>query len=115
MTYRSSTAASSLTNPPKAIVPRLSGLPVSSALSSAAATQRMQGGAVYFYSSTHTSTAVIASNFFSDGKKLGMQAGDLVIGVSFSTAASAPKTYMAAVKTVSTSGATLSSHIVVST
>ena len=115
MTYRSSTAASSVTNPPKAIVPRMSGLPVSSALSSAANVQAKQGGAVFFYSSTHTSTAVVAANFFSDGKALGMQAGDLVIGVSYSTAASAPKVYMAAVKTVSTSGATLSSHILVST
>jgi len=93
----------------------MGGLAASSALSSAAATQRLQGGAVFFYSSTHTSTAVIASNFFTDGKRLGMQAGDLVLGVSYSTAASNPKVYMAAVKTVSTSGATLASHIVVST
>lgn len=115
MTYRSSTAASSLTNPPRVLIPRMGGLAVSSALSSATNIQRRQGGALYFYSSTHTSTAVIAANFFTDGKKLGMQAGDVVLGVSYSTAASNPKVYMAAVKTVSTSGATLASHIVVST
>jgi len=110
MTYRSSTAASSLTNPPRLMVPSIGAL-ASSALSSAANTLRRQGGALWYYSSTHGTTQVIASNFISDGKKLGMHPGDVVMGNVVSTAGGAPITYTVSVRTVSTSGATLAGMI----
>lgn len=114
MAYKSSTNASSVANPPKLLVPSIGAFAASSAFSSAAV-QRQYGGALWHYVSTHSSTAVIAANFFSDGKKLGMKVGDAVWGVQFSTAGSSGKVYHGTVKTVSTSGATLSGSILFST
>lgn len=114
MAYKGTTAASSVTNPPRLLIPSIGTL-ISSAFSSAAATQRQQGGALWYYASTHTSTDVVGSNFFTDGKKLGMRPGDAVLGVYFSTAGSSSKIYAGSVKTVSTSGATLSGSILFST
>lgn len=51
----------STSNPPKLLVPSLG-----------------QAPALWGYRSTHTSTEVLASNFFSDGAALGMQVGDFV-------------------------------------
>lgn len=106
MAYRGSTAASSLTNPPRCLIPHMGGI-VSSAFSSATNVQRQQGGGLWFYSSTHSAATVAGSNFFTDGKKLGMKPGDILIGNVFSTAGSTPATYIASVKSVSSSGATI--------
>jgi len=109
MSYSGSTAASSVANPPRLLVSAPHGqLPSSTGLSTTAATQHQQGGSIWFYSSTNKTTDVYASNFFSDGKNLGMKPGDLLFGNHFTSAGSSVVTYIATVIGVSTSGASLS-------
>jgi hypothetical protein len=54
------------------------------------------------------STDILASNFFSDGLKLGMRPGDVVMGVQFSSAGSSIQFFIGAVSGVSSDGASLS-------
>lgn len=108
MSYSGSTAASSVANPPRLIGGGFATLPASTGLSTDPATQHYQGGQLWFYGSTNLTTDITASNFFSDGKALGMRAGDVVIGVQFSSAGSSVQLFAGAVTGVSTSGASLS-------
>jgi len=108
MAYSGSTAASSVANPPRLLVGQIASLPGTTGLSTATATQHQQGGQVWFYTSTNYSTDILASNFFTDGKNLGMRPGDLVLGNQFSSAGSSVQTFICTVTGVSTSGATLS-------
>ena len=57
--------AYSTTNPPTLLVPSIGNKP-----------------ALWAYSSTHTSTEILASNFFSNGAGLGMKVNDILITVS---------------------------------
>ena len=74
------------------------------------------GGRVWLYQSTNASTDMMAANSFSDAYQLGMQAGDIVLGV-YSTAAGSSQAiaYLAVVGKTSTSGAALSTFAVTST
>lgn len=108
MAYSGSTAASSVANPPRLLVGQMASIPGTTGLSTTAATQHQQGGQLWFYSSTNLTTDVFVSNFFTDGKALGMRPGDLVLGNQFSSAGSSVQTFFGTVTGVSTSGATLS-------
>jgi len=110
MAYVGSTAASSVSNPPVKIATGIMASYVHSASSimSTAIPGTKQGGSLWFYSSTNVSTKVTAANFFTDGKALGMRAGDVVMYSYYSTAGSSMTLNLAPVKSVSTSGASLS-------
>lgn len=56
--------AYSTSNPPQLIAPSIGGKP-----------------ALWIYTSTHSSTEIIAASFFSNGSNLGMKAGDLLLSV----------------------------------
>lgn len=56
--------AYSTSNPPQLLVPSIGGKP-----------------ALWAYSSTHSSTEVIAASFFANGSNLGMKTGDLLLSV----------------------------------
>ena len=88
MAYQSSTAASSLSNPPRLMFTAMTAIPETTGLSTATNQQHQQGGQLWFYSSTNLTTDITASNFFSDGKELGMRPGDVVVGNQFSSAGS---------------------------
>ena len=110
MAYQSSTAASSVANPPRCLVPSFSGLAGTTNLSTAngANTYREQGGGLWFYASSHGSTQVQDSNFFTDAKDLGIKPGDVLLGFQWTTAGSSIVTYMGVFAAVSTAGANLS-------
>lgn len=106
MAYSGTTAATSLANPPRALlVAGLNALPASTGLSSAPAAPNGQGGGLWYYSSTNLTTDLTAAGFFSDGKALGMRPGDMVMGCQFSSAGSTVTTFMGAIVSVSTAGA----------
>ncbi len=108
MSYSGTTAGSSVSNPPRLLTGGLATQPATTGLSTAAASQHQQGGNLWFYSSTNKTTDIKASNFFSDGKKLGMRPGDTVIGNWFTSAGSSVVNFMGTIVSVSTSGASLS-------
>ena len=108
MSYSGSTALSSVSNPPRLLVGPLSTIPATTGLTTGAADQHQQGGQLWFYSSTNLTTDVLASNFFTDGKALGMRPGDIVMGNQFSSAGSSIETFIGSITGVSTSGASMS-------
>jgi hypothetical protein len=110
MSYYGTTASSSLVNPPRLLISAPHGqLPNSTGASTTQNTQRQQGGSLWYYSSTNKTTDVFVSNFFSDGKKLGMKPLDIVLMTQFTSAGSSVVTMIGTVTGVSTSGATLAS------
>lgn len=116
MAYSGSTASSSLANPPRQLLSAgFSGLPASTGFTPQASlgAPNGQGGSVWHYCSTNTTAEVVASNFFTDGKALGMRPGDLVMGVSFSTIGSSGVPWLGCVSHVSTSGASLTTVLAV--
>lgn len=108
MAYYSSTKGSSVSNPPRLLVGTLAGSRGSSLMSTAKAGQHQQGGNLWYYGSTNPVGTVTGANFFTDGKKLGMQPGDVVMIAYFTTAGSSVVASMRCVEKVSTAGATLS-------
>lgn len=108
MAYSGSTAASSVANPPRAMIQSVGGSVNTTGLTTAPNAPGAQGGGLWFYSSTDPVATVLGTDYFSDGKNLGMKPGDVVIGVSFTSAGSSVITYMGAITGVSTSGASLS-------
>lgn len=108
MAYSGSTAATTLANPPRKVVEGVAGLAGTTGLTTAPGAPGAQGGALWVYSSTNATTDLVASNFFSDGRNLGMRPGDIVIGVQFTSAGSSVQTFIGAITGVSTSGASLS-------
>lgn len=62
------------------------------------------GGKMWLYKSTDVIATVEGANYFSNGKDLGMQPGDLVYIIDTTT----PHAYLETVATVTASGATLS-------
>lgn len=108
MAYSGSTAATTLANPPRKLIEGIAGIPGTTGLTTAPGSPGGQGGAIWFYSSTNATTDIVASNFFTDGKYLGMRPGDLVAGVQFTSAGSSVITFLGAITGVSTSGASLS-------
>lgn len=116
MAYLGSTQASSLANPPRLLMgtAAFSGNVASTVLSTAVPSDgsrsayNVQGGNVWLYTSSHGSTELMASNFFTDAKQLGMRPGDLLMGMQWTTAGSSLVFYMGGIATVSTAGANLS-------
>lgn len=108
MSYSGTTAASSLANPPRKLIEGVATLAGTTGLTTAPAAPGGQGGALWYYSSTNLTTDVTASNFFTDGKQLGMKPGDVVFDVQFSSAGSSVELLVGVITGVSTSGATLS-------
>jgi len=108
MAYSGTTAASSLANPPRKLVEAIAGNAGTTGLTTAPGAPGAQGGAIWTYCSTNATTDLTASNFFSDGKSLGMRPGDLVMGSQFTSAGSSVITFWGAITGVSSSGASLS-------
>ena len=108
MAYSGSTAASSVANPPRKLIEGMAGNAATTGLTTAPNNVSGQGGALWFYCSTNLTTDLTASNFFTDGKSLGMRPGDMVFGMQFSSAGSSVQTFMGAITGVSSSGASLS-------
>ena len=66
------------------------------------------GGGLGFYASTNLTTDMTVANFFSDAFYIGMRAGDIVQGVQFTSLGSSVITFVGAINSVSTAGASLS-------
>lgn len=95
--------AYSTSNPPRCILPAMGG-PLAANSTSVA-----NGAQLWFYSSTNGSTELMASNFFTDGKYLGMRTGDVLIHSGYSTQSSTGHILaIGMVADVSTAGARLS-------
>lgn len=116
MAYLSSTEASSVANPPRVIVSRFAGAEATtaakvSALSTGipadggASPYRTQGISVWAYASSHGTASLVDDDFFTDAYKLGMRAGDVVIGTHWTTLGSTPLISLGVIDYVSTAGA----------
>lgn len=114
MAYLGSTQATSLANPPVCIFSRVRSNVATTNLTTAHPTDgarsayAVQGGSVWQYQSSHGSTEVMASNFFSDAKNLGIRPGDMLWGLQWTTAGSSLVVYVGAFAAVSSDGAALS-------
>jgi hypothetical protein len=81
MSYSGSTAATP--NPPRLLVPAMSGpLPISSTSIYRRASQ------LWIYNTSDASTALMNAAYFTDGKQLGMQLGDMLMALCASTESS---------------------------
>lgn len=81
MSYSGSTAASP--NPPRLLVPAMSGpLPISST------SIARRGSQLWIYNTSDGTTLLQNAAYFTDGKQLGMQLGDMLMGLSWSTESS---------------------------
>lgn len=100
MAYAGTTAASSLANPPMRIAGGLGGVSEQSTASGG-------GRGVYLYNSSHSTTQLTDSNFFTDAYYLGMKAGDIVMGAQ--ATGSSVGVYMGVLGAVTTAGAALAS------
>ena len=118
MSYYGSTQSSSIANPPRLLTNPLASNPALAGSTEYLSTQGSTaannanapggGGQLWFYASTNLTTDLVAANFFSDGFYLGMRAGDIVHGAQFSSLGSSVTTFMGAIVSVSTAGASLS-------
>lgn len=81
MAYSGSTASSP--NPPRLLVPAMSG-PL--AMSSTSIARR--GAQLWTYNTSDGTTVMQNAAYFTDGKALGFQLGDIMIGLSWSTESS---------------------------
>ena len=119
MSYYGTTQASSIANPPRELTAPLAVNPALIGSTQYLSTQGSTaannpngpgggGGALWFYASTNLTTDIVATNFFSDGFYIGMKAGDIVQGAQFSSLGSTVTTFIGAIVSVSTAGASLS-------
>lgn len=74
MAYSGSTASATLVNPPNRVSQGLI-----SRRSVAESTSVNDGGSLWVYNSTNTTTAMYAVGFFTDGKEIGMRPGDILL------------------------------------
>lgn len=101
MAYLGTTAASSISNPPRSLQP-INDARIGSTAGPLAAR-------LWLYASTGTSSDPFTSNYFSDAQNLGMKEGDVVIYVGrTSTVTSSQVLGMGVVGAVSTDGTQLS-------
>jgi hypothetical protein len=119
MSYYGTTQLSSVSNPPRLLAAPFAANPAISGSTMYLSTQGSTaannpnavgggGGQLWFYASTNLTTDLTASNFFSDGFYIGMRPGDVVQGVQFSSLGSSVTTFVGAIVSVSTAGASLS-------
>ncbi len=80
MAYNGSTAGSTLANPPVLMFSGMGGRVLNNG-STLGGTGAGMGLQMWLYSSTDSSTAPLAANYFTDAKALGMKAGDVVLHV----------------------------------
>lgn len=81
MSYSGSTASSP--NPPRLLVPAMSG-PLAANSTSIA----RRGSQLWIYNTSDGTTALENAAYFTDGKNLGMQLGDMLMGLAWSTESS---------------------------
>lgn len=105
MAYVGSTAGTTLMNPPMMVGPAAIGGRFAANSTSIAA-----GSRLWIYNSSDTSTAWMNAGYFTDGARLGMRPGDLLVGVSWSTESSTGVVFVGGVlgTTLSTAGWNLS-------
>ncbi len=119
MSYFGTTQSSSVANPAVEIAGQMARNPALSGSTMFLSTQGSTaannpnapgggGGGLWKYVSSNLTTDLVAANFFSDGFYLGMKPGDIVIGAQFSSLASSVTTFIGAIVSVSTAGASLS-------
>ena len=119
MSYFGTTQASSIANPPRSIAlpwaqnPAITGSTMFLSTQGSTAANNPNapgggGGGLWFYASTNLTTDLTAANFFSDGFYIGMKPGDIVQGAQFSSLGSSVTTFIGAIVSVSTAGASLS-------
>ena len=80
MAYSGSTAASSLANPPSVVVTGHIG-----GRFAANSTAVASGRRIWLYNSSDATSLWSTPGYFTDGKTLGMNPGDLLLGVSWTT------------------------------
>lgn len=80
MAYNGSTAGSTLANPPMLVWGAMGGRVLNNG-STINGTGAGSGAQIWFYSSTDSSTAPFAANYFTDAQRLGMRGGDVVLQV----------------------------------
>ena len=80
MSYNGSTAGSTLANPPNLMFAVMGGRVLNNG-STIGGTGAGSGGQLWLYTSTDSSTAPFAANYFTDAQRLGMRAGDVVLQV----------------------------------
>lgn len=80
MAYNGSTAGSTLANPPILMFAAVGGKVLNNG-STLGGTGAGMGAQLWMYTSTDSSTAPFASNYFTDAYYLGMRAGDVVLQV----------------------------------
>ena len=125
MSYFGTTSASSVANPPRQICAGVASNPVIAGSTQFLSTQGSTaannpnapggaGGGLWYYASTNLTTDLVAANFFSDGFYLGMRAGDMVMGCQFSSLGSTVQSFLSAIVSVSTAGASLSTGAFIS-
>lgn len=118
MAYFGTTAASSQSNPPRQLVAPFANNPAIVGTTEFLTTQGSTasyanapggvGGGLWYYASTNSSTDMTVANFFIDAFYIGMRAGDMVIGVQYTSAGSSVITFQGALNSVTTAGAALS-------
>ena len=106
MAYMSSTEASTVANPPSVIAGNMTNFNNSPGLT---------GGRLWMHQTTETNATLEGANFITDGKRLGMVAGDVLIMVSGGAASTAPGLLIGPIVSVTTAGVTLSSGFISST
>lgn len=106
--YSGSTAGSTLANPPVLMAHAIGGHIQFASSGSTIARPGLptgaNGGQLWFYSSTNTGDTMAVATVFNDGAALGMQNGDVLIGVFSSADSTHPFVYVGVL--VSTAGAT---------
>lgn len=118
MAYFGTTAASSVSNPPRQLIAPFANNAAVAGSTAFLSTQGSTaayanapggaGGALWYYASTNATTDLTSANFFSDAFYIGMRPGDLVMGVQFTSAGSSVTTFQGGLGAVSTAGAALS-------
>lgn len=106
MAYNGSTAGSTLANPPVLMFSGMGGRVLNNG-STLGGTGAGMGLQMWLYSSTDSSTAPFAANYFTDAKALGMKAGDVILQVG--ATGSTVGVSIAVLGAVTTSGAAYAS------
>ena len=109
VTYNGTTAGTTSANPPVVVAQ-----PMSGSFNNAPS---LTGGRIWRYNSTNYSTDISNGGTASitDAKALGMEAGDLILGVTSTAASTVPFIWLGTVISVTTSGAYISTNVLSST
>lgn len=106
MAYFGSTELSSVQNPPQLIGASAGArtiLGTSNMTAWSSGVTRAGGMQTWRYISTNLTTDVVVAGFFTDGQRLGMQIGDVLVGIQYSSAGSSFISYMGVLTTTNSS------------